>query len=79
MQTLRKEWLLLYADTKHFIHLNSSAVSIICNYKIIINDILLYSNHVNTLLQYFSCVVQAFTKYRLSFKLTKCEFLKPRV
>ena len=79
MHTLRKEWLLLYADTKHIIHLNSSAVSIICNYTIIIDDILLYSNHVNTLLQYFSCVVQAFTKYRLSFKLTKCEFLKPRV
>ena len=50
-----------------------------CDDKIIIDDILLYSNHVLTLLHYFSCVAQVFTKYRLSFKLTKCEFFKKRV
>ena len=79
MQSLRKEWLLLYADTKHLIHFDSVHVTIICNEKIIIDDILLYSNNVNTLIHYFSCVAQVFTKYRLSFKLTKCEFFKPRV
>ena len=75
IQALRKELLLLFADTKHVIRLNSAPVSIICNDKIIIDDILLYSNHVNTLIHYFSCVAQFFTKYRLSFKVTKCEFL----
>ena len=75
MQSLRKEWLLLYADTKHLIHLDSASVTIVYNDKIIIDDILLYSNNVNTLIHYFSCVDQVFTKYRLSFKLTKCDFL----
>ena len=79
IQSLRKEWLLLYADTKHLTHLDSVPVTIICNEKIIIDDILLYSNNVNTLIHYFSCVYQVFTMYRLSFKLTKCEFFKPRV
>ena len=71
MQSLRKEWLLLYADTKHLIHLDSAPVTFIWNEKIIIDDILFYSNSVNTLIHYFSCVTKAFTKYRLSFKLTK--------
>ena len=79
MQTLRKEWLLLHADTKHLIQLNSAPASIICNDKIIIDDVLLYSNHVNTLLHYFSCVAQVFTKYHLSFKLTTCDLFKLRV
>ena len=75
MQTIQKNWLLLYADTKHLIHLDSASVTIVYNDKIIIDDILLYSNNVNTLIHYFSCVDQVFTKYRLSFKLTKCDFL----
>ena len=91
MQALRKEWVLLFADTKHLLTIDSAPDTIICsdkiyvpdtivcNDKIIIDDILLYSNNVDTLIHYFSCVAQVFTKYRLSFKLTKCEFLKPRV
>ena len=50
MHSLRKEWLLLHVDTKHLIHLDSAPVTIICNDKIIIDDILLYSNNVNTLI-----------------------------
>ena len=79
MQSSRKEWLLLYTDTKHLIHFDSVTVTIICNDKIIIDVILLYSNNINTFIHYFSCVSQVFTKYRLSFKLTKCNFFKPRV
>ena len=79
MHYLGMKWLLLYSDTKHLIHLDSTTITIICNDKIIIDDILLYSNNVNTLIRYFSCVVQVFTKYRLFFKLIKCEFFKPRV
>ena len=74
IQSLRKEWLLLYADTKHPIHLDSAPVTIICNEKFIIDDILLYSNNANTLIHYFSCVAQVFIKYRLSFKLTNMIF-----
>ena len=74
MQSLQKEWLLLYVDTKHLIHLDSAPVTIICNEKNIINDILLYSNNVNTLINYLSCVAQVFTEYRLSFKLKNAFF-----
>ena len=74
MQTLRKIWLLLYTEIKHLLHLDSAPVTIMCNEKIFIDDILLYSNNVKTLIHYFSCVTQVFIKYSLSFKLTKCEF-----
>ena len=79
IQYLRKEWLLLFADTKHVISCDNVSNTLICNDKIIIDDGLLYSNHVPSLLHYFSCVIQLFTKYRLSFKLKKCDFFKPRV
>ena len=76
MQALREKWLFLFADAKHVIRVTSAHITIICNDKIIIDGIFLYSNHVLTLLHYFSCIVQVLTKYHLSFKLTKCEFLK---
>ena len=40
---------------------------------------LIYSNHVPSLLHYLSCVIQVFTNCRLSFKPTKCDFFKERV
>ena len=79
MLSLRKEWLLLFADTKNVISCNNVPNTLICNDKIIIDDCLLYSIHVPSLLHYLSCVVQVITKYRLSFKLTKCDFFKLRV
>ena len=46
----------------------------------IFGDILFYfSNHIQIFLHYISCVAQVFTKFRLSFKLSKCDFLKDRV
>ena len=47
--------------------------------KIVIDDILLYSTNVYTLLRYFACVARVFVRYRLSFKLSKCKILSPRV
>ena len=79
MQSLRTDWLLLFADTKHVISRDNVPDTFICNDKTIIDDILLHSNHVPSLLHYFSCVAQVFTKYRLSFKLTKCDFFKTHV
>ena len=79
MQSLRKEWLILFADTKHLVRVTQTTLNIMCDDKIIIDDILLYSNHIPTLLLYFSCVAHVFSKYRLSFKLTKCDFFKQHV
>ena len=79
MQSLRKEWLLFFTNTKHVISCDNVPNTLICNDKITIDDILLYSNHVPSLFHYLSCVIQVFTKYRLSFKLTKCDFFIPRV
>ena len=68
----------MFNETKQT-KLTDSPSTIICNNRIIINDILLFSNHIPTFLHYFSCVAQAFTKFRLSFKLSKYDFLKDRV
>ena len=45
---------------------------------IVINDIFLYSNIINTLLCYFNCLAKAFVKYRMGLKLNKFGFFKPR-
>ena len=47
--------------------------------KIVIDDILLYSTNVFTLIRYFSCVARVVVRHRLSFKLSKCKFFEPRV
>ena len=70
MQSLRKEWLLLFTDTKHVTSHGTVPITLICDGKIIIYDILLFSNHMPSILHYFSCVAQVFTKYRLLFKLS---------
>ena len=79
MQFLRADWTALFNETQYTIKLSDSPSTIICNNRIIIDDILLFSNHIPTLLHYFPCIAQVFTKFRLSFKLSKCDFLKDRV
>jgi hypothetical protein len=46
--------------------------------RVIIDDILLFSNDIATLIKYLDCVCQVFIKYRVSLKLGKCDFLKNR-
>ena len=46
---------------------------------IVIDNILLYSTNIYTLIRYFSCVDRILIRYRLSFKLSKCKFFNPRV
>ena len=41
----------------------------------IVDDILLWCSHESLVITYFECVCQVFQKYRVSFKLSKCEFL----
>ena len=78
MQFLYADLTVLLNKTKHTINLSNSPTIIICNDRIIIDDIF-FSNHIPTLLLLFSCVAQVFTKFRISFKLSKCDFLKDRV
>ena len=59
--------------------ITNSPSNIICNDRIIIDDILLFFNHVLTILHYFSCVAQFFSKHKFSFKLSKCDYFQPRV
>ena len=79
MQILRDDWIALFNETRYSIVDNHAPDIIVCDDKIVIDDILLYSNHIPTLLHYFSCVAKVFTKFRLSFKLSKCDFFKSRV
>ena len=79
MQFLRADWTVLFHETKHTINISDSPTTIICNDRIIIDDIFLFSNHIPTLLHYFSCVAHIFIKFRLTFKLSKYDFLKERV
>ena len=79
MQIVREDWLLLFTVTKSTMSISNLPSTLIYDDKIIMDDILLYSNHISTLFHYFSCIVQVFTKYWLSFKLSKCDFFKPRV
>ena len=46
--------------------------------RVIIDDILLFSSDIPTLLRYLDCVCQVFIKYQVSLKLPKCDFLKAR-
>ena len=52
---------------------------IIWSSKLIINDILLWCDIKKYSLILFKCVCEVFKKYRVSFHLEKCEFLRPRV
>ena len=79
MHFLLDDWTILFNETRNSVNISNSAIDIICNDRIIIDDVLLFSNHIPTLLHYFSCVAQVFTKFRISFKLGKCDFFKNRV
>ena len=45
--------------------------------KTIIDNILLWCDDQELLLLYFKCVCRVFQKYRVSFFLDECEFMKP--
>ena len=54
-------------------------ITIMIGSKVIIDDILLFSTHLGALLIYLECICKVFQKFRVSFQLKKCEFLKERV
>jgi hypothetical protein len=45
---------------------------------VIIDDILLFSSDLPTVLNYLNCICQIFVKYQVSLKLPKRDFLKRR-
>ena len=79
VRLLQDEWIIHLNNSKHIVISDHSFPNLFCNSKIIIDDTLIYSNNISTLIHYFSCVAQVFTKYRLSFKLSKYDFFLPHV
>ena len=53
LQICRDDWLVLSEETKHTLSVIIYHVTVICNDKIVIDDILLYSNHNPTLSSIF--------------------------
>ena len=56
--------------------MDKSPSHIVCDDSIIIDGIPLFSNLISTSLHYFSCVARVFTNYRLTFKLSSCNFFE---
>ena len=73
IQFWRDNYIILFQETRHIIYRVKLWSNIINNNCIIIDNIILFSNYIPTILNYF-CVTQISTKYRLSFKLSKCNF-----
>lgn len=92
MHQLQKDWELLFYNkisematsdsniiisSTNQIHVNGKLL--IIGSKVIIDDILSYSNNIDFLLIYVDCICAVFIKFRVSFQLKKCDFLKDRV
>ena len=93
MKNMKEEWDTLFHSRLHELgQLNGQAVivsiamevyisekKLVFGTKIIIDDILLWYSNVDALLIYFECNCRIFRKYRVSFRLDKCDFMKPTV
>ena len=93
MQQFRDEWdALFYLILNEMKELNGQAIKVSPTNEVtlggtavqtgskgIIDDILIWSTALPLVLTYFECVCKVFQKYRVSFRLDKCEFLKDRV
>ena len=93
MQDFAREWdALFYDDLRKMSTIGNKTVKVSLTHDVfidgklehtgskgIIDDILIWSTHLDTAMIYFECVCKLFLKYRVSFRLDKCEFLKNRV
>ena len=93
MKNLKDEWDLLFIIVLRSMNtLNGEIIcitdaneiflgekKIVSGSRTIIDDILLFCSNKAMILIYFECVCKVFQKYRVSFRLDKCEFLKSRV
>ena len=78
IKILRDDLVVLFNE-KNLILSNTSVANIFCDSKTIIDDTLIFSNHITTLFHCSFCVAKVFTKCRLSFKLSKCHFFLYRI
>ena len=76
MQTLRKEYIVLFAEIRYSISITTSSTTMIRDKKIIINDILIVSINIPTLLHYFICVAQVFTNTDCLLNYPSASFAK---
>ena len=63
MKVLRDDWVVLLNEIKHRVPSDVSITNIVCDRKRIIDDMLIYSNYIDTLFHYFFCVANVFAKY----------------
>ena len=73
------DYILLFQETRHIISFDQSLSNVIYDDRIIIDDIQYFYYHILTILYYFFCTAQVFTKYGMSFKLSKCQNFKRRM
>ena len=55
------------------------ALKLFSGISTIIDDIFLFCRNIDAILLYLECVCRMFQKYRVSFWLDKCDFLKDRI
>jgi hypothetical protein len=70
MFELREEWMSL------FLKCHPEHAKFVADSRTIIDDILNWSTDPDALLDLFECICIVFLKYRVSFRLDKCEFFK---
>ena len=68
IQTLREEWLILFAETKNSILIVNPPAAIICDDKIIMNNTLLFSNYKSP--KYLLCIGYYVSSLNVTFKAT---------
>ena len=69
--------MVVVVDELDQVYLNGKKVN--SNSKTIIDDILVWSGNLSLAIILCECVMKIFRKYRVSFRLDKCDFLKDRV
>ena len=59
MHCLRDVWILLFKETKYNIVMNTSLLYIVCDDRIIIDDMFLFSNIIRTILYFFRMLYES--------------------
>ena len=93
MHNFKEGWEFLFSHSLHYIDtLGNNVVPVtekdeiylnktklVSGIRTIIYDILLLYSNLDAILVYLECVCKYFLKYRFSFRLDRCDFLKTRV
>ena len=63
MHILRDDWVVTFNKIKNLIPSNTSVVNIFCDSKTVIDNTVIYSNHITIILHYFLCVAKVLNEY----------------